>query len=316
MEAKILIRKDGKYCKMIPNGLLWKKEIGNLNSDKKIIKEMGIGNFVPEYWRMVDAGYVDQTNVFSRQDYDFSNIEKEAVSLIKNLVNSTKEHMEDYNNDYLSSGQILNAETILEQMKRIVNSEPYYTAKNNFSEKMRELYGCLFKKNCKEILKTINSEEKLKEVFEKELEDFAIAKSTNAAFGKLPKMYKCSDEEKLKVEKELDFECLELFKADTGKSFENSNLLFHASPTYNWLSILSYGLDKDRKMIHGNSFGKGIYLSNTYNYCSWYTNSQKGFSNLVGIFEVNKDGLARDYQWGKVVEDNSAVNIKYLSVKR
>jgi len=105
-------------------------------------------------------------------------------------------------------------------------------------------------------------------------------------------------------------------------NFTDTTYLFHGSPCHNWYSIIDNGLkvfSKTPRMLNGNAFGNGIYLSSQLHTSAVYAETNKYFSqmiapfNIIGVFEVIGD--INKYCKGNniyVVPDPTQLRLKYL----
>jgi ubiquitin-protein ligase len=98
-----------------------------------------------------------------------------------------------------------------------------------------------------------------------------------------------------------------------------SHYKYHGSNTSNWLSILTNGVknySNTEKMVNGNSYGNGIYLSNTFTLSNTYSsNGNKNNQKILGIYEVlgsNDKYKKTDSIW--VIPNENELILRYIVV--
>ena len=97
---------------------------------------------------------------------------------------------------------------------------------------------------------------------------------------------------------------------------KTTRYLYHGSPYENWYSIMRNGLkigSDSKYFINGAAYGKGIYLSDSFNFSLGYSRAQQNKS-IISIFEVvNKQ------EWYKttniyVVDNEECLLLRYLLI--
>lgn len=195
---------------------------------------------------------------------------------------------------------LLNA---LNSQRDVFNPKPWGIDLNKISSYYKT-------KNTSEIIKLIGTCENDEELYKKiGNECYYFLK-----YGVKNNRYKVKETDIFKqIKKLVAFEVTEITD-DVKPEFAKKCYLYHGSGVGNWYSIMVNGLKNysgTKNMAHGQAYGAGIYLSDTYSLSAGY--SGYGGDQILGVFEVCGD--KQEYKKSSnifVVPDEEKVRLKYI----